>query len=624
MLARMNSELEGLSQRMAQLGGEPSADGDEAAEPANGDDRALPAASAEAERLERERAATEAADVEREAAEATEREQAEAAERERAAQAEQEAAEREAADREQAEAAERERAAQAEQEAADREASEREAAEAAERERAAQAEHDAADAAERDAADASRDFVPLDVDEGHFGELEDLPEAPSSVRLPPGSPFADEEEAPLPPSAASEEINDYRPSYADLDEEGGDGGLAPVPAYTEREERAFSVPPEQTAGTTEHQPRDLLWAIAVVDPEGEATMRSQQAFGEARRVAAQDTGRGKKVKLEPLPFDELVAGTPLIAAIYSPSGGVGKTSTAMNLAGYVAAIAGAMAKKRTEQGEQNVRTPKVLLLDGDIVQGSLGLRLKNKVTPSIHTLQLYLDQRQEQGFQGQDRWPAAYQDAPPGEMAMRDFMMWPDIMPNFNLLAAPDEPDMFYDFSPADYQELLRLLSHFYDIIIIDCGIEVVMESNRAWLKHANEVFLITAPEIDRIYNASKAARYIATSRPHPQDVSEDPKKLPPLVTADRLSVIMNRYDMDSGLDPEKLMDESFPWLKDRPDQSFRIIDVDKSLTKANNVGRFLVLEHPGYAREIGKMAKHMFARYLQQRQRSLGSSSGS
>jgi hypothetical protein len=65
-------------------------------------------------------------------------------------------------------------------------------------------------------------------------------------------------------------------------------------------------------------------------------------------------------------------------------------------------------------------------------------------------------------------------------------------------------------------------------------------------------------------------------------------------------------------------MDESFPWLKDRPKQRFYVPDVGKDMTKANNTARFLVLENQAYAKVIGGLAKHMFGRYQDQRQRAL------
>jgi MinD-like ATPase involved in chromosome partitioning or flagellar assembly len=280
-----------------------------------------------------------------------------------------------------------------------------------------------------------------------------------------------------------------------------------------------------------------------------------------------------------------------------------------------------MAKLRIQRGEPNVRVPRVLLLDGDIVTGSLAMRLTGKVEPSIHTLMLYLDDRELEGFAGHDRWPNVYDDAPPGEKAMRDFVMWPEILPNLNLLAAPDEPDLFFDFGPKEYREVLQLLSRFYDVIIIDSGTEIIMESNRAWLAHANEVFLVTAPEVDRLHNAYKAARYIATARPHPQATDEQLEKLPPLVTADKLSLVMTKYDIDSGLDDiDDVINKIFPWLIDRPQQRFYVPDFSREMVRINNSNgqRFLVHENQVFAKVIGKMAKHMFSRYQLQRQRTL------
>jgi MinD-like ATPase involved in chromosome partitioning or flagellar assembly len=196
---------------------------------------------------------------------------------------------------------------------------------------------------------------------------------------------------------------------------------------------------------------------------------------------------------------------------------------------------------------------------------------------------------------------------------MRDFVMWPTRIPNLNLLAAPEDPDLFYDFGPAEYREILRLLGRFYDVIIIDCGTELATEAQRAWLAHANEVFMCVAPEIDRIYNAGKAARYIARARPHPQDTSENPQKLPPLATREKLSVVMTKYDSDSGLDPEAVIDETFPWLESH--QKFFVPDFQDAILRANNEGNFLVLENATYAKVIGQLARHLFQRYAAMRQ---------
>ena len=127
-------------------------------------------------------------------------------------------------------------------------------------------------------------------------------------------------------------------------------------------------------------------------------------------------------------------------------------------------------------------------------------------------------------------------------------------------------------------------------------------------------MFLVTTPELDRLYNASRAARYIAKSRPHPRDSREDAPALPPLATSDKISVVMTRADADSGLDPEVAIEDMFPWLEDR--QKFFIPDVSGDMLKANNQGEFLALSNPLYAEKIAELANHLFARYADMKQK--------
>ena len=378
------------------------------------------------------------------------------------------------------------------------------------------------------------------------------------------------------------------------------------------------------AAPVDDEPQDLLYAIAVVDPEAEQALQANQAVSQMRKSALADAeltkgrGRGRKSKqtLRPLPFDAVTPGQPLIAAIYSPSGGVGKSSTAMNLGAYCAAVAKAMVDSgKLPEG----RAPRILVLDGDVVQGSLALRLTGEIRPSMHTLQLYKDSREDAGFTGENAWPKVYarEDAAPGEKAMQHFVMWNDQYPNLNLLAAPDSPDKFFDFGPAEYHQMLQFLGSFYDVIILDCGTELVMESQRAWLAHAHQVFMITAPMVDRLYNAQKAARYMVKRRPHPQDQREEPELLPPLATKEKLAVVLTKADADTGLDPEDALQLNFGRFIDQ-ENWFRVPDVSREMDKANNTGQFLVLEHPAYAKVIGELTEHMFRRYTDGQRRSL------
>jgi MinD-like ATPase involved in chromosome partitioning or flagellar assembly len=429
----------------------------------------------------------------------------------------------------------------------------------------------------------------------------------------------------LPDDSPMSDANDYTPAYADIDSDSAKPIETRLASDVASIEMAPSVAPpapltpvDSTAQNSSQAPIDILAAIAFVDPD---TQEGRQAVSQLSglRTESQELGKGRrgKVTLDPLPFDSLVRGTPLIGTIYSPSGGVGKSSTAMNLAAYIANTAAIMAKKKMDKGEEGVRVPRVVVVDGDLVRGSLSLRLAFRVSPSIHDLMTYLDEREDQGIRGQDRWPTHYDDAPPGEKSMRDFVMWRTDMPNLNLLAAPEEPDLFYDFGEAEYREILQLLGKFYDVIIIDSGTEIIMDSQRSWLQHAHEVFLITAPEVDRIYNAAKDARYIAKSRPHPKDIRDNPPLLPPLATPDKISLVMTRYDLDSGLDPETVIDDYFKWLS--KDRRFFVPDFSREILKANNAGEFLVRQNSEYAKMIGQLAKHLFSRYDLERQKELG-----
>jgi MinD-like ATPase involved in chromosome partitioning or flagellar assembly len=360
---------------------------------------------------------------------------------------------------------------------------------------------------------------------------------------------------------------------------------------------------------------DVLYAIAQQgsvsgNAAAETVMTARQ---EAQQLAPEKNLRRKaasRVKFEALDFDAIIPQHPLVIASYSPSGGVGKSSTAMNLGILIATVAENMAK---QQGE-GARVPRVLTLDGDIVMGSLSLRLTSKVEPNLYDLQKYIDQRTAAGFQGDAAWPSSFDQPLPGEEPMYKFTHWPDSPANFSVLAAPSDPSHFWHFGPDHYRNILRMLGRFYDVIIIDCGTDLVLDSQRAWLSHANEVFMITSPDSDRLYNCAKAARIIAAAGPHPQDrrPKEDQKIYPPLATREKLSLVVTRYDSDSGLKLDLLVDKLFPWLNE--DQKFWIPDVAQDMTRANNTGRFLVKENQEYADVINRMAKHAFHRYVASR----------
>jgi len=392
---------------------------------------------------------------------------------------------------------------------------------------------------------------------------------------------------------------------------GGGGGyrhdLGDAPAIAADELAPAAPAPAKRV----RRPEDILSAIAVVDSVRNQDIVANQGIETIKNQARQEEApkkRSGKVKFDTLPFESLTSGIPLTITFYSPSGGVGKSSTAMNTGIYIATVAANMAKKNGWS-----RTPRVLAIDGDIVMGSLALRLTSKTSPNLYELQEYVDTRVSQNFKGDDAWPSVYSSdgAPTGERAMDSFIHFPETLPNFNILAAPKDPAKFWGFSELDYRDILRNLGRFYDVIIIDPGTELVLESQRAWLQHANEVFLVTSPDIDRIYNARKAAGIIASSQPHPRDDrGERAQLLPPLATKDKISLLMTRADANSGIkDLGAIVDKMFKWMND--DQKFWMPDVSDRMMAANNLSRFLVREDPEYAKVIGQMAKHAFQKYV-------------
>ena len=444
------------------------------------------------------------------------------------------------------------------------------------------------------------------------------PEQPAAPQQPAPPPAAPEPQ-PVPPPA-SPEPQPVPPPASEPQPQ-------PAPAaqqeqYVPAHEQLAQEQRERLASRSSLQgfePEDILVSIAVSDSPESADQADQETLREiVEQATKSDQGRkkrGSKVKLGALPFNEIPAGTPVIGTFYSPCGGVGKSSQAMNTAVLIAAIGQAMAAKKREQGAEDVRIPRVLLIDGDMVHGSLAIRLKGVTKPSMHDLLLYVEDREDAGFTGEAAWPSVYDNAPPGEKAMRDFVLWHKMVPNMNVLAAPDEPDLFYDFGPQEYRNILRMLARFYDVIIIDSGTDVVLESQRAWLAHAHQVFLVTAPEIDRLFLAAREARHMAKAAPHPADTRENAPVLPPLVTAEKLSVVVTKATADSGLNLDVLMRERlFPWLDAK--QDFRIPDYSAEMLKANNQGKFLVLQDGDYAKVILKMARQLFNSFLAQTQK--------
>lgn len=325
-----------------------------------------------------------------------------------------------------------------------------------------------------------------------------------------------------------------------------------------------------------------------------------------------------KARLGTLPFDRMMPGHPLIITCFSPAGGT--SALALNIAALIASKGAAQAQAAERYGV-SIRVPRVLAFDGDVGAGSLALLLNGEVRPSMHDLILYMDDRgdalgikpldKKWQVRHKERWPRVYaqDDVVAGEKAMQQFVHMSKI-PNLDILAAPDDPSKSEDLAGAEFEELLDVCSQFYDVIVIDCGSEQQMTSNQTWLRHAHSVCMTVTPAVDRIWNASKSMSYIARRRRDPDDFSTTPRMLDPLVSRERVSVVMTDADIETGISfsGREMVSEFFPFVDES--QRFFIPDVSQALIRAGNAHSFLALEDARYGRALLKIVKHSFDRY--------------
>lgn len=334
---------------------------------------------------------------------------------------------------------------------------------------------------------------------------------------------------------------------------------------------------------------DLVWAIGVSGAEASETIvmpRGElEMLEESRPEGGKKRKKGGGVKLEKFPFDLVEPGRSLIMTITSPKGGVGKSTTSLAMGAMLAEAGRVMF----ERGEIS-RMPRVLVFDGDVANGNLAIRVANKMSPNLYDLIEYCDRT--------GAAPAVYTSEDMSEAAMLDFVLHHASIPNLNIMAAPENPEAFNDYTVEDYERVLGILQTFYDIIIIDSGTEVVMPSNQVWLRYAHQVFLLTVPERAALNSAGKYARLVTRAS----------KDRPVLVTADKFNIVMMQADADLGFKPEYAISTTFPWAS--PDHVFYFSDFYREAARANNRQSFLSLEDPDYSKEITKLAKAAFKNY--------------
>jgi len=183
-----------------------------------------------------------------------------------------------------------------------------------------------------------------------------------------------------------------------------------------------------------------------------------------------------------------------VLAVFSPKGGVGRTTIAVNLA-----LAAAQLSDR-----------KIVLVDGDLTFGDVGVMLNLPPTRTISDLIPYANQLDEELL---DTILATH---PSG----------------LRVLLAPPKPELADLVTPEHMSLILARLRELFDYVIVDTMV-TLNDVTLAILDVADKVLVVTTPEIPAVKNV-RAFLDTATALGYP---------------ADKIEVILNRADASPGLD---------------------------------------------------------------------------
>ncbi len=326
--------------------------------------------------------------------------------------------------------------------------------------------------------------------------------------------------------------------------------------------------------------QDILVMMADHGPDSQATVRQEVAFGKIREGARQSkssrTKKKTKGKGTPRFLDistRFIEQIPLVICVTSPKGGVGKSTSAANLAAL-------FAKSAQASGRSDIR---VLLVDGDVANGNWALRVAQRLEPNMLDMLIHKDELQQRNMEMDDY--------------KRDIGKWvlahPDL-DNLDILAAPDNPEVLGEIDQRDLKELMAAWARHFQIIVIDSGTQIVEQPNQAWMSFASQVYLMVEPEIACLQVTAEFVKRAQMFK---------------LLTREKCRVVCIRADMDlADLDPQKVISEVFSFVP--ADRQFFVPDFHRDGIEAANAGEFLVLESADYARHMLPIAKAALEAY--------------
>ena len=346
----------------------------------------------------------------------------------------------------------------------------------------------------------------------------------------------------------------------------------------------IEMQPQQPSDAPVPEAIDLLAAMALAggsdradQAQAEQTLqliREQAKAGRDEKRTHKNTRRqsNEQVQLFPV-MTRFQPGHPLVITFTSPKGGVAKSTTAVSMAGYLA-----------KSGELSGNPIRVLLVDGDVANGNLALRVAKTVRPNLLDMLKNVDATKSSG----QVWGTDFaRDIAP-------FVLVDERIPNLALVAAPENASVINEVSQQDLEEMVGAFARFYDVIIFDSGTQIIEHTNCAWLAFASQVYLMMEPETSCLHQTREyAARAVGMG----------------LLTEDRFRAVMIRADMDlDGLDPEAVMAEMFPYIPG--DRRFLIPDFHRDGIATANAGEILSLESQAYATAITPMVQSALSSY--------------
>jgi MinD-like ATPase involved in chromosome partitioning or flagellar assembly len=168
-----------------------------------------------------------------------------------------------------------------------------------------------------------------------------------------------------------------------------------------------------------------------------------------------------------------VAGGHHRVAVLSLKGGVGKTTTTVGLGATLASLRG----------------DRVIAVDANPDRGTLCDKLRLETSATVRDL---LNERAQIRRYADVR---AYTTQAPSRL---------------EVLASDRDPTVSVAFSAQDYEDVARVLGHYYSICVTDCGTGLLHSAMAGVLHLADQIVLVSSPSVDGARSASATLDWLA------------------------------------------------------------------------------------------------------------------